>query len=51
MGAPGEFDRLWMLDVEGEVVVLTVTAEADDPKSSLDQLADMVESAEFIARD
>lgn len=51
MGAPGEFDRLWLLDVQGEVVVLTVTAEADDPESSLAQLADMVESAEFIARD
>jgi hypothetical protein len=51
MSSPGEFDRLWILDVDGEVVVLTVTADADDPKSSLDELADMVESAEFVARD
>ncbi len=51
MGAPGEFDRLWILDVDGEVVVLTVTADPDVPTSSLDHLADLVESTEFIARD
>lgn len=51
MGAPGEFDRLWVLDVEGEVVVLTVTAGADTSRASLDRLAGMVESAEIVSRD
>jgi hypothetical protein len=50
MGAPGEFDRLWILDVEGDVVVLTVTADPDVPKTSLIRLTDMVESVKFIAR-
>jgi hypothetical protein len=51
MEGPGEFDKLWILNVDGDVVVLTVTAEADDPTSALDRLADIVESAEFIAQD
>ena len=51
MESPGQFDRLWMLDVEGDVVVLTVSADLDVPKSAIDQLTDMVESVDFIARD
>jgi hypothetical protein len=50
MGAPGEFDTLWILDVEGDVVVLTVTADPDVPKSALDRLTGMIESVEFIPR-
>ena len=50
MGGPGEFDRLWILDVKGNVVVLTVTADDNVPKSSLNRLARMVESVEFIPR-
>lgn len=51
MESPGDFDRLWMLDVEGDVVVLTVTADPDVPKSALDNLTRMVESVDFVARD
>lgn len=51
MGGPGEFDRLWILDVDGDVVVLTVVGDTDVPKTAISQLTDMVESAEFIARD
>lgn len=50
MGRPGEFDRLWILDVEGDVVVLTVTADTDVPPSALERLTGMVESVEFISR-
>lgn len=50
MGAPGEFDRLWILDVEGEVVVLTVAADSHVPKSALERLSGMVESLEFVPR-
>jgi hypothetical protein len=50
MGGPGEFDRLWILDVEGDVVVLTVAGDADVPESALKRLAGMVESVEFVTR-
>ncbi len=50
MGGPGEFDRLWILNVEGDVVVLTVTADASVPKAALERLTAMVESVEFVTR-
>ena len=50
MGAPGDFDRLWILDVAGDVVVLTVTAEAGVSQAALDRLTGMVESVEFVPR-
>lgn len=50
MSAAGEFDRLWVLDVEGEVVVLTVTANTDVPEAALQRLTAMVESAQFVPR-
>ena len=50
MGAAGEFDRLWILDVGGDVLVLTVTADTGVPKSALDRLAELVESVEFVPR-
>ena len=50
MGGPGEFDRLWILDVDGDVVVLTVTGNPDVPQTAVRRLTDMVESAELIAR-
>ena len=50
MGEPGEFDRLWILDVAGDVVVLTVTAGPGVPKPALDRLTKMVESVEFVPR-
>lgn len=49
-GGPGEFDRLWILDVAGDVVVLTVTADAGVPKTALDRLTRMVNSVEFAPR-
>lgn len=50
MESPGEFDRLWILDVERDVVVLTVTADTDVPRSAVARLTDMVESVEFVPR-
>ena len=50
MGGPGEFDRLWILGVAGDVVVLTVTADAGVPPAALDRLTGMVESAECVPR-
>ena len=50
MGGPGEFDRLWILDVAGDVVVLTVTADASVPQTALDRLTRMVEAVEFVPR-
>jgi hypothetical protein len=49
-GEAGEFDRLWILDVDGEVVVLTVTAGAGVPQVALDRLARTVETAVFVPR-
>jgi hypothetical protein len=50
MAGPGEFDRLWILDVGGDVVVLTVTADSSVPRSALDRLTGMVESVDFVSR-
>ena len=50
MGGPGEYDTLWVLDVDGEVLVLTVTADTDVPASAVRQLTGIVESAEFVPR-
>ncbi len=50
MQSSGAFDRLWILDVEDEVVVLTVTTDGDASKASLDDLTKMVESVDFVAR-
>jgi hypothetical protein len=50
MGAAGEFDRLWILDVGGDVLVLTVTADTGVPKSALDRLTKLVETVEFVPR-
>jgi hypothetical protein len=49
-GERGEFDKVWILDVEGEVVVLSVTSFPGVPKSALGRLSGMVEAAEFIPR-
>lgn len=51
LDCPGDFDRLWILDVEGSVVVLTVAAGPETPKSALVRLTNMVQSAEFVARE
>jgi hypothetical protein len=51
MQEPGQVDRLWVLDVEGEVVVLQATAVPGVSEADRDRLTDMVESAELVARD
>jgi hypothetical protein len=51
MQEPGQVDRLWILDVEGEVVVLQATAVPGVSDADRDRLSDMVESAEFVARE
>ncbi len=51
MGGPGEFDKLWVLDVEGTVVVLTVTVPTDAaaPETAVERLTPVLESAQFVA--
>ena len=53
MGGPGEFDKLWILDVEGEVVVLTVSVPTDAPapETAVERITPIVESAQFVARE
>jgi hypothetical protein len=53
MAGPGEFDKLWVLDVEGEVVVLTVTVPTDAaaPETAVERMTPIVESAQFVARE
>ena len=51
MQEPGQVDRLWILDVEGEVVVLQATAVPDVSDADRDRLTQMVESAAFVGRD
>jgi hypothetical protein len=50
MEVPGQLDRNWILDVEGDVVVLQITASPGVPKVAREQLTGMVESVDFIAR-
>jgi hypothetical protein len=53
MSGPGEVDKLWILDVEGEVVVLTATVPGDAAarKSAVERMTPIVESAQFVARE
>ncbi len=44
-------ERLWILDVEGEVVILNGSEGPDILEPASEQLTDMVESVDFIARD
>ncbi len=46
--SPGTVDRAWILDVDGERVVLTAVAVPDVPQKQVDELTKMVESVRFI---
>ena len=48
---PGQVDRLWILDVDGNVVVLHATAVPDVSRAWRQRQTAMVESARFVARD
>ena len=48
MEVPGQLDRNWILDVEGDVVVLQITASPGVPKPARAQLTGMVESVDFV---
>jgi hypothetical protein len=47
---PGRLDRLWILDVDGEVVVLQVTSGPDVPQRDLRRVNGVLESVEFVDR-
>ena len=49
MEVRGQLDRNWILDVDGDVVVLQITASPGVPEPARDQLTGMVESVDFIA--
>lgn len=53
MGGPGEFEKLWVLDVEGEVLVLTVVVPSDAaaPDTAMERMSPIVTSAQFVARE
>jgi hypothetical protein len=48
---PGQVDRLWILDVDGNVVVFHATAVSDVSRAWRQRQTAMVESARFVARD
>ena len=48
MQLPGQLDRNWILDVEGDVMVLQITASPGVPKPARAQLTGMVESVDFV---
>jgi len=50
MQEPGDWDRLYILDVEGEIVVLTVTFALDASQAGLDLATSIVESVDFVPR-
>lgn len=45
--APGQIDRLWVVDVEGYLVVIDTTYYPGTPQSVIDELEAIVESARF----
>jgi hypothetical protein len=48
MQQPGQVDRLWILDVNGDRVVLFATAVPDVPEAQVEQLTGIVESTRFV---
>lgn len=44
---PGQIDRLWILDVDGELVVIDIAYYEDTPPSVIGELEAIVESASF----
>ena len=48
MELPGTVDRLWIVDVDGEVVVLDVTVEPGVSKASADLARRVLETVEFV---
>ena len=46
---PGQIDKLWILDVEGELVVIDTAHYEGTPQSVVDELDAIVESATFEA--
>jgi hypothetical protein len=46
----GAFDRLWILDVDGDVVVLSLVADDETSKASIDRLTTMVEAVKLVPR-
>jgi hypothetical protein len=46
--SPGTVDRAWILDVDGERVVLTAVSVPEVPDQKVDELTTMVESVRFV---
>ena len=47
---PGQVDRLWVLDVNGQRLVVDATYSPDTTQADRDQLGQIVESLRFVAR-
>ncbi len=48
--APGQVDRIWIVDVNGDILVFHATVWAGTPKSTLEDLTHVVESVQFVPR-
>jgi hypothetical protein len=46
---PGEFDELWILDVDGSIVILNAVYSPETPSELVDELRALAESATFEA--
>ena len=47
---PGQVDRLWVLDVNGQRLVVDATYSPDTTQADRNQLGQIVESLQFVAR-
>ena len=47
-GGPGSVERLWILDVDGDLVVLAAIAEPGVPEDRVEELTAMAESVRFV---
>ena len=48
MESAGVVDRLWIVDVDGQVVVIDTTASPDVPRRAFDRMSEIVKSVEFV---
>ena len=47
---PGQIDRIWIVDVDGDTLVLNATIWSAAKRDTLQRLTAMVESVDFVAR-
>ena len=50
LGEPGRYDQLWILDVEGQVLVIQAGLDSRTSGPRADRILEMIESVEFVPR-